>query len=271
VTSGPYGEHGPAEAEVVVLLHGWPGGPATWRRLAPALATRFRVLAPELREPSLHRQADQVVTLLRDLGIDRYAVVGHGHGAAVAQILVTRQPSPAAFVLLDAVTFEGAAALDGDPAAIVGRAAVEFASLSADEVAAYEVFGRSVPRPLPTDLHGPVAALAGSDAPVFLLWGEDDAIVPLSVGERLGDALPGSALGVVPDSGHFLLDDAFDTVGVMIVEYLRARYQGAPHGHEGVVMLQLERRQPWLEMASPEGDDTEPPPPAEDQEVGRLA
>jgi hypothetical protein len=96
--------------------------------------------------------------------------------------------------------------------------------------------------------------------------------VPVSVAERLNAAIPASTLGVVPQSGHFLLDDAFESVGVLIAEWLRARYLGAPHGHEGLVMLQLERRPPWVDLAPYEQVDEEvaTPDPAE-QEVGPNA
>ena len=84
--------------------------------------------------------------------------------------------------------------------------------------------------------------MAAWEQPVLLLWGEDDRLVPVAVAERLNDAIPASTLGLVPDSGHLLLDDAFASVGEMIVEYLRARYLRAPHDHGGITMLQLERR-----------------------------
>ena len=45
----------------------------------------------------------------------------------------------------------------------------------------------------------------------------------------------------------------------MIAEYLRARYAHAPHGHDdpidGIVMLQLERRPPWVDLEEDERDD----------------
>ena len=110
------------------------------------------------------------------------------------------------------------------------------------------------------------------ERPVLLLWGEDDRLVPVGVAERLNDAIAASTLGLVPDSGHLLLDDAFASVGEMIVEYLRARYLRAPHDHGGITMLQLERRPPEIDLELYEQDDGEPAPvdPAQ-QEVGPNA
>src|SRR5690242_6605141 len=42
-------EAGPEDGEAVVLLHGWPQSWYAWRRVIPALATHYRVVAPDLR------------------------------------------------------------------------------------------------------------------------------------------------------------------------------------------------------------------------------
>ena len=262
-------ETGPAGAGVVVLLHGWPAGPSTWRRLVPLLATRFRVLVPELRDPDLGAQARAVEELLASRGVERYAAVGHGHGGGVAQLLAAGPRPPAALVLLDTIAFEEAPPTDLDVRAFVERGSVEFADLTEDDLDGYTGFG--APPPAPFDLTPAATKLAEGTAPVLLLWGEDDPYLPMGVAERLSDELPGSTLGMIPDSGHFLLDDAFDPAGVMIHEYLRVRYEGAPHGHEGVVMLQLERRPPWVDGVLPDDDGDEPAPPTGEQEVGRHA
>jgi haloacetate dehalogenase len=83
----------------VVLLHGHPRTHATWHRLAPQLADSFFVVCPDLRgygqstlppdapqhaQSSKRAMADDVVSLLRHLGHDQFAVVGHDRGALVA-------------------------------------------------------------------------------------------------------------------------------------------------------------------------------------------
>ena len=74
----------------------------------------------------------------------------------------------------------------------------------------------------------------------------------------------------MPESGHLLLDDAFASIGPMIVEYLRARYLRAPHDHGGITTLQLERRPAWVDLARAEADDDREPgiPDPAEQEVG---
>lgn len=258
------------EGEVVVLLHGWPTSSFLWRRLTPLLAARFRVLVPDLAGDSIAAQAAGVRELLTHLGVERFAAIGHSYGGGVAQLLALDVAGLDAMLLLDSVAFDVAPPADLDPRTFLERGSVEFASLSATDLAGYLDAAAATPPPQLGDaLLGHEAELAAWKFPVMLLWGEDDPFVPMAVAERLNDAIPASTLGVVPESGHFLLDDAFDSIGVLIAEYLRSRYLGAPHGHEGIVMLQLEQRPPWVDLALLEQDDDEPATPdPDDQEVG---
>ncbi len=83
----------------VVLLHGYPQSGLCWHRVAPAIAERHAVVVPDLRgygrssTPSdddehtvysKRRMAADVVTVMRALGHDRFAVVGHDRGGRVA-------------------------------------------------------------------------------------------------------------------------------------------------------------------------------------------
>ncbi len=83
---------------MVVLLHGFPMTSFLWREFVPLLAGRFRVIVPDLlgsgdSKPDddarldLRAQTDIVTALLADLGVDRFAVVGHGVGGGIAQML----------------------------------------------------------------------------------------------------------------------------------------------------------------------------------------
>ncbi|MFC7363520.1 alpha/beta fold hydrolase [Nocardioides astragali] len=83
----------------VVLLHGHPRTHTTWHQVAPLLARQHVVVCPDLRgygrstlppdEPdhaqsSKRAMAQDVVSLMRVLGHDRFAVVGHDRGSLVA-------------------------------------------------------------------------------------------------------------------------------------------------------------------------------------------
>lgn len=93
-------DEGPADAPVLVLLHGFPGSSFDWRLVMDALAPRWRVLtfdflgygfSPKPDQPySLFAQADLVEVLLASKGVTRAVVVAHDMGDTVAAELLAR-------------------------------------------------------------------------------------------------------------------------------------------------------------------------------------
>jgi pimeloyl-ACP methyl ester carboxylesterase len=93
---------------LVVLLHGFPEFWYSWRHQMPALAAAgFRVVAPDQRGYNLtekprgiaaygmdHLVAD-VAALIRELGEERAAIVGHDWGGGVAWSFAARHPEMA--------------------------------------------------------------------------------------------------------------------------------------------------------------------------------
>ncbi len=91
----------------VLLLHGNPQTHAMWHAVAPALAERFTVIAPDLRgygdsfKPGAtgdhapyakSSMARDMVELMQGLGHDRFQVVAHDRGARVAHRLAIDHP-----------------------------------------------------------------------------------------------------------------------------------------------------------------------------------
>ncbi|MDE1145860.1 MAG: alpha/beta hydrolase [Azospirillaceae bacterium] len=91
----------------LLLLHGHPQTHVTWRKIAPALAQRFTVVAPDLRgygdstKPeggpdhaayAKRAMALDQVQMMRVLGHERYAVAGHDRGARVAHRMALDHP-----------------------------------------------------------------------------------------------------------------------------------------------------------------------------------
>lgn len=56
--------------------------------------------------------------------------------------------------------------------------------------------------------------------PVMILWGEDDKWQPASYAERLHADIPGSQLQVIPNAGHFLMEDAPEAVTQHLLDFL---------------------------------------------------
>ncbi|MCX4163409.1 MULTISPECIES: alpha/beta fold hydrolase [Paraburkholderia] len=97
------GGHGPA----LLLLHGHPQTHAIWHKVAPTLAKQFTVIAADLRgygdsskPPGLsdhsnyskRRMAQDQVDLMRSLGFDSFAVIGHDRGGRVAARMALDHP-----------------------------------------------------------------------------------------------------------------------------------------------------------------------------------
>ena len=96
---------GPDDGELVVLLHGFPETSHEWRHQVPALAAAgYRVLAPDQRgySPDARPTAVEaygnaeltadVLALADRLGADRFHLVGHDWGGAVAWQVAGRHP-----------------------------------------------------------------------------------------------------------------------------------------------------------------------------------
>jgi haloacetate dehalogenase len=95
------------EGPPVLLLHGHPQTHMTWHRVAPILAERFTVVCADLRgygdsskprpDPShsfysKRTMARDQFELMRELGFERFALVGHDRGARVARRLALDEP-----------------------------------------------------------------------------------------------------------------------------------------------------------------------------------
>ncbi len=112
---------GPADAPPVIFLHGFPESHRTWAKLAPLLDRDLRLIMPDLRGFGATDKPQDVADyateiLLADLfaladvlGIDRFALVGHDWGGAIAwaaaisgnpritRLAIVNSPHPAIF------------------------------------------------------------------------------------------------------------------------------------------------------------------------------
>ncbi len=78
------------EGPLLILLHGWPQTWYEWHKVMPALASKFTVVAPDLRGLGLsektqtgydkHTIANDVAALIKHLGERSAIVVGHDMG-----------------------------------------------------------------------------------------------------------------------------------------------------------------------------------------------
>ena len=90
--------------EAIVFLHGFPESHRTWREIAPVLAEDYFVVCPDQRgfgasdkpEGVENYRTDRIVSdliaLADALALDRFTLVGHDWGGAVAWLAALRHP-----------------------------------------------------------------------------------------------------------------------------------------------------------------------------------
>ena len=297
------------DGPAVLLLHGFPLSSHLWRGLIPTLASRHRVIAPDLlglgasEKPrgvaiDIRAQTTYVGELLDHLGVGRVAPIGRSTGGGIAQLLAASRADVAALVLIDSIAFdlwptEVMTELQVLPQeretfetiAVAIRTAFRLGmregELAEDDVRSYlepwtdvdavPAFFRWARALDGLGLRELESRMRGWDLPTLILWGEEDPFHPPAIGERLNDAIASSALGLVPDTGHFLPEEVPETIYPIISEYLRANYLRIPHGHaaDGPVLVPLGI--PSSAGFDDDDDGDEEPLVRDDQEVGPNA
>ena len=57
--------------------------------------------------------------------------------------------------------------------------------------------------------------------PVQIIWGENDAWQVVDWAHRLHAAIPGAVLHVLPDCGHFAMEDQPERIGALLASFLK--------------------------------------------------
>ena len=110
------------QGDPVVLLHGWPQTWYMWRKIIPALAQKYTVIAPDLRgfgqssKPidgyDKRTVAEDIYQLVQSLGFEKIFLVGHDFGGPTAYAYASAHPEDVRrWVILDvAITIDEAEA-----------------------------------------------------------------------------------------------------------------------------------------------------------------
>ena len=229
------------QGPAVVLIHGFASSLETWDTVIPALVeSGHRVVALDLRgfgwtdrppgDYSSEAQAQLVLALMDQLGIARASVVGHSYGGGVALRLALVAPERVdRIALYDAWAYSGQLPAFFHVARADGIGEAMFATWYGERVEDRMALAFYDQRYVTIELIDAVeaalrrpgtyaAALAAVRAmhyelveeqyrtiehPALLLWGREDRVTPIEIGERLSRELPGARLVVYPGCGHF--------------------------------------------------------------------
>jgi pimeloyl-ACP methyl ester carboxylesterase len=232
----------------VVVLHG-AGGAGAWNPYLERLSRHFDVIAPdhpgfglsdELPEiTSMAQLVDHYVSLVDQLGLDRFDLVGASFGGWLAAELASTVPNRIEHLVLQAPA--GLHVPDAPPANLLAMtpeqivralffdSAIADAALSAPptpEAAAQAARdGAAFARFAGTGaafLHNPElpARLSKITAPTLVLAAEDDRIIPRQHSEAYAAAIAGSVFRVVPRIGHALYQERPDDVADEVIGFL---------------------------------------------------
>ncbi|CAN0316233.1 unnamed protein product [Discosporangium mesarthrocarpum] len=105
------------EGRPLILLHGWPQTSYSWRKVMPALAKRYKVVAPDLRgmgqtdKPAggydMRTVATDIRALIQALALEQPIIVGADWGGLVARRFALDWPGEAArYLIVDIVPHE---------------------------------------------------------------------------------------------------------------------------------------------------------------------
>lgn len=256
--------HDEGDGHPVVLIHG--SGPgvtawANWRATIPALATRFRVVAPDILgfgyterpegvEYNSTTWTEHLIGFLDALGLDRVSIVGNSFGGSLALNIATRHPERVdSLVLMGSVGVpftitDGLDAVWGfEPSLEAMRGLLDvFAydrSLVNDELAelrlaaatrpgVQEAFSAMFPAPRQQGVDAMVVdedRIAALPNDTLIIHGRDDQVIPLSNSLQLLELIERSQLHVFGRCGHWVQIEHAARFNALVANFLGERTQ----------------------------------------------
>jgi len=254
---------GPKNAPALVLLHGFGASVHTWIGWTRLLDIQRRVVSLDLKgfgltsapigsgmtEPD---QVDLVAKTLDKLGIQRFALLGHSLGGAIAWRFALAHPTRLTALVLSGAMGRPPAAyqknldrykkLADNPIIkasvpwlmsrfFIARGMVNgFANPSLatpERIARAEMLsrGEGQRRHLLTMLSSLKSDTAHLDltllaVPTLIMHGTDDKLVPVAAGQALAEAIPGAQLRLYPGIGHVLQEELVEEGATDLADFL---------------------------------------------------
>ena len=258
-SSAPGKSDAQTDAPALVLLHGFGSSLQTWDAWAQGLAATHRVVRIDLPGSGLsppdpahdyrdERSLQLLSALLDDLGLKRVSLVGHSMGGRIAWTFAARFPERINKLVL--VAPDGYASFGfeyGQPMEVpatlglmrhvlpkplmrmnLKAAYAQPESLSDavttryhDLILAPGARQAMLDRLAQTVLQEPGPLLRQIQAPTLLVWGEADAMIPVSNASDYLQAITGSRLVSWPQVGHLPQEEAAQLSLKAVVDFLR--------------------------------------------------
>jgi pimeloyl-ACP methyl ester carboxylesterase len=221
------------EGEPLILIHGLGGSSRWWARNIDALAKQFQVHVIDLEGCGrsrhrgrfvLHKAAAQVKQWMESHGLRRAHIVGHSMGGFIAAELAADYPEMVdRLVLVDAAIVPPEhsekpgwpnlfQSLRDLPMSLGPARLSDVLTMGMDNAL---LAARAMMR---SDLRQKLRAIR---APALVVWGQRDAMVPLSVGKALAGCLSPKKLVVINNAGHCPMWDRPDIFNRVVSHFLK--------------------------------------------------
>lgn len=233
------------EGPPVVLLHGFASSIENWLTVMPKLVKDHRVIAIDLRgfgwtdrpvaDYSPAAQAKLLKAVLDERKVNKVSIVAHSWGSSVALAFALEYPAQVdRLALYDAWVYDSQLPSMFHMARAKGLGEVLFGLFYSERYEERLTLGfynpEMVSEALVEDVErafdrpGTRAAALETvrgmrfdemepryksiTAPTLLLWGREDLVTPVAIGEKLVRQLPNARLNVYPRCGHFPMLEA---------------------------------------------------------------
>lgn len=233
-------DDGPRAAPALIMLHGLGASLHTWEAWANVLSSDFRVIRLDLpgsglsppdpaQDYSDDRSLRLLIALMDQLDVPRATIIGNSIGGRLAWMFAARNPNRVdKLVLVSPDGFASPGFAYDKPAEVPAvldlmRYVLPRAALRANLAPAYADPGKLteavvdryhdlmrapgarealLQRMRQTVLRDPVPQLRRIKAPTLLLWGTNDAMIPIANAQDYLEAIPHVALARLESMGH---------------------------------------------------------------------
>jgi len=220
-----YQATGVADGDVIVLLHGLMGELSNFGGLVDYFEKTHKVIFPvlpifemPLRKLSVMGLVDYVERFIDHMGYDKAHIVGNSLGGHIAQLYALRRPE-----VVSSLTLTGSSGLFENAMGntFPKRGDYEYIKKKVQDVfydpeiaskeyvdGLYEMVNnrgkaiRIITCAKSAIRHNLGDKLHGIACPTLLVWGREDQVTPLFVGEKFHELIPNSRLDIVEKCGH---------------------------------------------------------------------
>jgi pimeloyl-ACP methyl ester carboxylesterase len=217
----------------LVLIHGFGVSGYIWQLMLPYLAQQHQVFIVDLPGYGkstftppwrLREMAPLLITWLQELNLSPVALVGQSMGGAIALHISASAPE-----LVERIVLISAAGipLNAQLSHLALRSIRSFFQQGNGSYPSGLIQDVLRPRPLlfwqtaqemvHSDFRAEIAAVK---IPALIIWGKQDVLLPVSLGQALHAALPHATFIILPDSGHRPMLAHPELLSTMVLDFL---------------------------------------------------